>query len=394
MRYVIAFLFIVMGFSPAIADTGAAPPLPRNCMAFYPLSAIAKTESGTATIAYHIRKDGSVADTSVAASSGSADIDEAAQRCVASWQFPTRSSQDGVHETTNVSPIAMAAPRPHYCLTSAATNDLQGATALAFRIAVDGHPSDIKVATSSGNEQLDTASLQCASNWRYKPAVRNGEPVEVPWQADIVWNMNIPPVETDSPERCISATPLSPDDLRDSDGTSVVSYVLWAGFLLDLRLAQSSGNHRLDNAALQCVKDIGYREVVTAGNARLQRLTRRINWVAALAKQSSLKATTADDAGPSISAGPVTPPQTTGKPHICTFAASHGMMPKLNPTLLSFTITAEGTVSDPHVIGSNGKQEVDDAAIACVLQWRYIPAQQDGHPVATPWKAQVNWQYP
>jgi protein TonB len=65
----------------------------------------------------------------------------------------------------------------------------QGVTTLAFHIAADGSVKDFTVANSSGSERLDNAAIACASTWRYSPAIEAGHPVEVPWKAQVVWNL-------------------------------------------------------------------------------------------------------------------------------------------------------------------------------------------------------------
>jgi len=58
---------------------------------------------------------------------------------------------------------------------------------------------------------------------------------------------------------------------------------------------------------------------------------------------------------------------------------------------LAFTITAEGTVQDPHILNSSGYPELDQAALACVQNWRYKPAIRNNVPVAVPWRASVSF---
>jgi protein TonB len=64
-----------------------------------------------------------------------------------------------------------------------------GTTGLTFHIAVDGTPKDFSVTTSSGHDELDQAAITCVSSWHYKPAIQNNNPVEVPWQTSIKWNL-------------------------------------------------------------------------------------------------------------------------------------------------------------------------------------------------------------
>ena len=90
------------------------------------------------------------------------------------------------------------------------------------------------------------------------------------------------------------------------------------------------------------------------------------------------------------------PPLAFGRPHVCmsdyppeAVAAHHE-----GTVTLAFTITDTGTVADPKVASSSGYAELDAAALACVQDWRYHPAMQNGQPIAVTWKAQVKWSIP
>jgi periplasmic protein TonB len=65
----------------------------------------------------------------------------------------------------------------------------EGTVVLAFKIMTDGSVTDISVAESSGHESLDQAAVNCAGSWHYKPAVQNGEPIEVPWKASVPFRL-------------------------------------------------------------------------------------------------------------------------------------------------------------------------------------------------------------
>ena len=85
--------------------------------------------------------------------------------------------------------------RPHACgqkyYPSLATRlGHEGTTVLSFKIGPDGSVKDVTVSQSSGFPELDEAAIPCAQNWEYKPAMQNGQPVEVPWQAKVTWKLN------------------------------------------------------------------------------------------------------------------------------------------------------------------------------------------------------------
>jgi protein TonB len=84
--------------------------------------------------------------------------------------------------------------RPHICSQEYPALSLrlgeQGTTLLSFHIKTDGSVGNLAVAKSSGSERLDTAAVNCASRWRYKPAIgESGAPIEVPWKAQVVWDL-------------------------------------------------------------------------------------------------------------------------------------------------------------------------------------------------------------
>jgi protein TonB len=64
-----------------------------------------------------------------------------------------------------------------------------GTTGVGFKIGTDGSVSDAHVTSSSGHQELDDAAIRCASSWRYKPAIQNNQPVEVPWQTNVKWDL-------------------------------------------------------------------------------------------------------------------------------------------------------------------------------------------------------------
>ena len=64
-----------------------------------------------------------------------------------------------------------------------------GTTGISYHIGTDGSVKDVHVTSSSGHQELDDAAIRCASQWHYKAAIQNGQPVEVPWQSSIKWQL-------------------------------------------------------------------------------------------------------------------------------------------------------------------------------------------------------------
>jgi protein TonB len=55
----------------------------------------------------------------------------------------------------------------------------QGTVTLRLTIGANGYVSDISVSRSSGFDRLDAAALRAVRGWRWRPMIRNGQPVEV-----------------------------------------------------------------------------------------------------------------------------------------------------------------------------------------------------------------------
>lgn len=65
----------------------------------------------------------------------------------------------------------------------------EGSVLLGFTIEPDGSVSNAHVLQSSGHDELDQGAITCASNWHYKPAMQNGQPVAVPWQTKVTYKL-------------------------------------------------------------------------------------------------------------------------------------------------------------------------------------------------------------
>jgi len=104
----------------------------------------------------------------------------------------TKIVKEVVKEPAPSSPPATVG-KPHSCAqeypADARDRHEQGVTALAFNILTDGTVDAIKVIASSGSQDLDDAAVKCVSEWHYRPAVKNGQLVEAPWNAKINWRL-------------------------------------------------------------------------------------------------------------------------------------------------------------------------------------------------------------
>jgi periplasmic protein TonB len=55
---------------------------------------------------------------------------------------------------------------------------LEGVVVLAVLVRSDGSAGDVRVRTTSGDQALDAAAVRAAETWRFRPATRDGVPVE------------------------------------------------------------------------------------------------------------------------------------------------------------------------------------------------------------------------
>lgn len=69
--------------------------------------------------------------------------------------------------------------------------DVLDATVIAeFIVSAEGTPASVKITQSSGNPDLDDLALKTARQWRFKPATRDGQPVESTVRLHIEFQVN------------------------------------------------------------------------------------------------------------------------------------------------------------------------------------------------------------
>ena len=280
----------------AQAPTPAAEPQFGSTCSF-PEAALATEEHGTTLISYTGTRAGSIENVKVVHSSGHADLDEAAVQCVSRWRFDPDSAtgkfQRGDH-ATNIAwdPKPTTAGKkpggywigsPHVCdqyyPVAEAMAGIGGTTTLRFTITDEGQVRDIAVDKSSGNENLDAAAVQCASKWRYIPAVEKDKIIAVPWKAEVKWSVNPPtvPAFAEPPPDCLHSYPLKPDDLAGIDGWTELTFTISHGEAEDVVVTHSSGNAALDRAAVECIAKRRYvRDAVIVNGRTVDRYTTKM----------------------------------------------------------------------------------------------------------------------
>lgn len=191
-------------------EPAAAGDAPRDaaetCDAFYPSTA--SGAEGTTLITARIPLEGNLADAVLRHSSGRDDLDAATLAC-ANHIYSKPATKDGtsveITWTFQViwrtpdhghSYLGIARPGgfPTACVKSyphaAVHHGAEGVTSLAFVIGTDGSVSRLRLTQSSGDKNLDDASLACVAQWRYFPASISGEPTAIDWQANINWRIH------------------------------------------------------------------------------------------------------------------------------------------------------------------------------------------------------------
>lgn len=56
---------------------------------------------------------------------------------------------------------------------------LEGTTMLQIKVLADGSVGDVRLERSAGYPDLDNAAIEAIRRWRFEPARRRGEPVDV-----------------------------------------------------------------------------------------------------------------------------------------------------------------------------------------------------------------------
>ncbi|MGN6515690.1 MAG: energy transducer TonB [Rhizomicrobium sp.] len=208
------FLVVCLWPISALAQTSSpdhAKPIPAASQPFgsscpYPEAAKNKGEQGTVVASYHGTYDGSFDQVTIIESSGSADLDRATADCIKHWHFDADGplsgdflkTKNGFFEWSlstgadgSRAGVGKFLGLPHYCTNyppDEYKSGIGGTTVLSFVVGAEGNVSNVKVAQSSGNNDLDEAATNCATRRRYIPAVQNGKPVAVPWRAKVTWS--------------------------------------------------------------------------------------------------------------------------------------------------------------------------------------------------------------
>lgn len=156
-------------------------------------------------------------------------------------------------------------------------------------------------------------------------------------------------------------------------GNSEYSYTVAPdGTLHDVKVVRPSSNAQLDAAGAACIAH--WRTTAdSAWQGMIARKEAIIYWDVYAAKPVGRSS--------------------AGRPHSCAgfYPEEEKAAGSSGTTTVGFRILENGHIADQHIVGSSGNANLDNAALACVKDWRYLPAMKDGKPVAVDWRAQVRW---
>ncbi|WP_260929328.1 energy transducer TonB [Novosphingobium sp. 9] len=91
---------------------------------------------------------------------------------------PAPAAEPSIMNASDLSSSMISATPPVYPVESRRKHE-QGTVVLKLLLGIDGRASSVDVTRSSGSARLDQAALAAVRKWRWKPVVRDGEPVLV-----------------------------------------------------------------------------------------------------------------------------------------------------------------------------------------------------------------------
>jgi TonB family protein len=175
---------------------------------------------------------------------------------------------------------------PHMCSqdqypVAAMQAGVEGTALLSFNIDPHGNVSNVSVARSSGNRDLDDVSIACVLQWHYRPAMQNGAPVQIPWQAAVKWEMQLPssgPLDRiyAAAGSCLAATHPTADELGKATRSTVVHIRINDSEMEAVHLEASSGSSELDQRVVDCYEHVD--PSLAAGIEGDQHILIPVNW--------------------------------------------------------------------------------------------------------------------
>ncbi|MDR3525879.1 MAG: TonB family protein [Rhizomicrobium sp.] len=300
-----AFLIAAQAASAPGAKPTSVPPRLRDfreCINHYPDTEYMDPNGGTTKLSISITKSGAVEDIRVEKSSGWAGLDHDAISCVAQWRyFPALDSGEPVatrwpvdinwqigDEATrrrrNHDASAVASPDADICFSrypkSAHDAGIEGSVVIAFQIDTLGRVLNPTVAVSSGNADLDAASVECSKLQAYDPAVKDGFVQPFKASRKVVWKLadKLYPKVT-SRVSCWTFLLQSGAKLSARETSADLSLIVEDGQPRDIKIKTSSGNSAIDDAAIRCVSEWRFEKILRDGKPVAMPDSLSVKWV-------------------------------------------------------------------------------------------------------------------
>jgi TonB family protein len=253
---------------------------------------------------------------------------------------------------------------------------LEGTVVLSFTVTAQGTVTDAKIVSSSGSDDLDQATVACAAQWQYKPAMKNGQPIAAPWTAKVNWSLSGSDPAPVSSQGC-PASLLPADGSLASSGraASLFFHIRPDGTVRDVAVSRSSGSDGLDQLAIKCVSQWRY---APNGNS-----TRDILWESTVA--------ISPDAGSAITAvTDIAAPKEFGTRDACRKPATISDTPSADTVVLA-DILPFGDVTNVRLLQSSGSSKLDDFALSCVPSLKFTRAIHHGLVVSVTIPVRIVW---
>ena len=290
-------------------------------------------------------------------------------------------------------------------------DSLEGKVFLKFRVNVDGSVSDVRVLR--GPEVFHQAAIDGVSQFRFKPAEHNGKPVAVWMTQPVTFRLpkqqSTPPASGDAdsskvlafymvevkPKVLHAVKPVHPEEaLRDSlEGKVFLKFIVNVdGSVSDVKVLRTTGSKVFQKAAIDAISQFRFKPAEHNGKPVAVWMTQPVTF--RLPKQQ----TTPPASGDADSSKVLEFFMVEVKPK-----PMHAVEPIPHPeealrdslegkVFLKFIVNVDGSVSDVRVL--RGLGVFHQAAIDAISQFRYIPAEHNGKPVAI-WMTQpINFQLP
>ena len=261
--------------------------------------------------------------------------------------------------------------RPHTCPGSIyypeieAHHAIQGETGVSFIITTDGSLKNLAVFKTSGDDGLDLAALNCALQWRYKPAMQFGVPVEVPWKAKVRWRVSDgvswPPQPTGAPHVCTEARS-NPGRTTPPDPAVLLVNTNADGTVASASVEEPSGDKIFDAYAVDCAKHWTYAAPLVEGKPADSQTVAIVTWHGAPLQ-------------------PDQPPVPVNNPP-CNTHPDWAADAPAKPTV-SFVVATDGSVGAVKVFSTSRNDAYDEYAVECVSHWTFRPGLHFGHPKNT-----------